>query len=581
MSIPKNFAGPSGLRLPSRALASVLAGSLLALCCGVLQAQQPPDAGGLLRDQPKPPPVVAPKPAPAAPAAAPGPADGGPKVVVRSFRIVGASLIPDAELAEQLKDFVGEELTLAQLQRAAPTLIAYYARKGYLARVVLPPQEIKDGIVIINVIEGRRGSLRIDRKDGARVDAARAQGFVERRLGAGEAMNIADLEEALNILNDQPGVTARASIAPGSAERAVDVVVSVEDRPLLSIALGADNRGARASGAQQLNGTLSLANPTGLFDAASVLVNASRGTTFGRIDYSLAAGNSGLRLGVNAAALDYDLVQPEFKALQANGTARTAGLSAAYPLFRQAARSLSLAASLDDKRLRDLTVAGETSNRLVRVAGIGLSGFANDAAFGGGTTQYDAGFGWGKSDQRNTAALAADATTRQVQGSYSKFNYSLRRLQSLGDDWSLSATLRGQNASKNLDSTERFVLGGPSAVRAYPVGEAAADEGWLLSLGLNWRANEQLSTSLFVDTGGVKLNDKLWAGWNAGNPRLQNDYRLSGAGIGIDWRFVTQGIVSFVIASPIGRNPGRDANDRNVDGGTNGTRGWISINLQF
>ena len=74
---------------------------------------------------------------------------------------------------------------------------------------------------------------------------------------------------------------------------------------------------------------------------------------------------------------------------------------------------------------------------------------------------------------------------------------------------------------------------------------------------------------------------KLWAGWNAGNPRLQNDYRLSGAGIGVDWRFVTQGIVSFVIATPIGRNPGRDVNDRNVDGGTNGTRGWISINLQF
>ena len=579
MATPNNFVSPS--RLSGRALAFALVGSLLALCCGVLRAQQPPDAGGLLRDQPKPPPVVAPKPAPAAPAVAPAPADGGPKVVVKSFRIVGASLIPDAELAEQLKDFVGQELTLAQLQRAAPTLIAYYAQKGYLVRVVLPPQEVKDGIVIISVIEGRRGSLRIDRKDGARVDAARVQGFVERRLGAGEAMNIADLEEALNILNDQPGVTARSSVAPGSAERAVDVVVSVEDKPLVNIALGADNRGAKASGTQQLNGSLSLANPTGLFDVASVLVNASRGTTFGRLDYSLAAGNSGLRLGGNASALDYDLVQSEFKALQANGTARTAGLSAAYPLFRQVEHSLSLGASLDAKRLRDLTVTGETSNRRVRVAGIGLSGFASDAVFGGGMTQYEASVSAGKTEQRNAAALAADLATRQVEGSYSKFNYGLRRLQSLGGDWSFGAALRGQSASKNLDSTERFVLGGPSAVRAYPVGEAAADEGWLLSLDLNWRANEQLSSSIFVDTGGVKLNNNLWAGWNAGNPRLQNEYRLSGAGIGIDWRFTAKGIASFVIASPIGSNPGRDANDRNVDGGANGSRGWISVNLQF
>lgn len=180
-----------------RALAGALVGPLLALSCSLLHAQQAPDAGGLLRDQPKPPPVVAPKPAPVAPAAAPAPADGGPTVLVKSFRIQGATLIPAAELAEQLKDFVGRQLTLAQLQRVAPALIAYYAQKGYLARVILPPQDIKDGVVDVSVIEGRRGSLRIERKDGSRVDAARAQGFIERRLGAGEMMNLAALEEAL------------------------------------------------------------------------------------------------------------------------------------------------------------------------------------------------------------------------------------------------------------------------------------------------------------------------------------------------------------------------------------------------
>lgn len=564
-----------------RALARAFVGLLLALSCVSVQGQQAPDAGGLLRDQPKPPPVVAPKPAPIAPSAAPVPADGGPTILVKSFRIQGATLIPAAELADQLKDFIGQELTLSQLQRVAPTLIAYYAQRGFLARVILPPQEVKDGIVNISVIEGRRGGLRIDRQEGSRADAARVQGFVEPRLGAGEAMNLAALEEALNILNDQPGVTARSSVAPGTGEGAVDVVVSVEDKPLWNFSVGADNRGAKASGAGQVNGSLSLANPTGLFDAASVLVNASRGTAFGRLDYSLAAGNSGLRLGANASALDYDLVQPEFRALQANGTARTAGLSAAYPLFRQADRSLSWGATLDSKRLRDLTVAGETSNRRVRVAGFGLYGFASDAAFGGGTTQYDASVSAGKTDQRNAAALAADLATRQVQGSYSKINYGVRRLQSLGGDWSLSAALRGQQASKNLDSTERFVLGGPAAVRAYPVGEAAADEGWLLQLALGWRASEQLAASVFVDTGGVKLNDKLWANWNVANPRLNNTYRLSGAGVGLDWRFASEGVASFVIARPIGSNPGRDANDRNVDGGTKGTRGWISVTLQF
>lgn len=108
-----------------KSCAFAAAGTLLALFCGMPLAQQTPDAGSLLREQPKPPPTLAPKPAAAAPAAAPEEAGGGPKVRVESFRIAGATLIPAAELAEQLKDFVGRELTLSQLQRTAPTLIAY------------------------------------------------------------------------------------------------------------------------------------------------------------------------------------------------------------------------------------------------------------------------------------------------------------------------------------------------------------------------------------------------------------------------------------------------------------------------
>ena len=57
--------------------------------------------------------------------------------------------------------------------------------------------------------------------------------------------------------------------------------------------------------------------------------------------------------------------------------------------------------------------------------------------------------------------------------------------------------------------------------------------------------------------------------------------QLSGAGIGVDWRFASQGLATFAIATPMGSNPGRDVNGLNVDGGRNGTRAWVSINLQF
>ena len=49
-----------------------------------------------------------------------------------------------------------------------------------------------------------------------------------------------------------------------------------------------------------------------------------------------------------------------------------------------------------------------------------------------------------------------------MQGRFNKLGASLAYLQPLGGAWRASAALRGQLADKNLDSTERFSLGGPN-----------------------------------------------------------------------------------------------------------------------
>lgn len=148
--------------------------TLLVAASNLAFAQQTPrpDAGSILRDQPSPatPPARPPLAAPAAPQAEEP--DTGPKIKVLGFRITGATLIPEAELIGQLKELVGQEANFRQLRVSALLLIGYYAQKGYLARVFLPPQDIEDGIVNLTVIEGRRGVLRIENK-GQRIDAER------------------------------------------------------------------------------------------------------------------------------------------------------------------------------------------------------------------------------------------------------------------------------------------------------------------------------------------------------------------------------------------------------------------------
>jgi len=548
------------------------------------RAQTQPDAGQLLLQQPKPPTVA---PSPRLPASAgekPAEEQGSDvKVKVNGFRIEGAVLIAESELVAQLQRFVGQELAFSQLQGIPALLTNYYSRRGLLARAILPPQDIKDGIVRLRVVEARQGSVRIDNK-GERVNTARVQRLIDGRMSGGPGLNMQDLSEALVVLNEQPGVEARSSLAPGAGEGDVNVLISASDKPLFSSALSANNQGSRGTGVLQFGANASLSNISGAFDVLSVVASATEGSTFGRADYSLAAGDRGLRLGLTVSELRYRLTQSSFAALQASGSAGTIGMNATYPISRQRDFNLSFNGSFDSKSLIDRTLTGETSNRLVSVASVGISGYVigiDHPLLEDGVTNFGLTLTFGNSDQRNTAARTADSTTRRIQGGFAKVGYTTGFVQELDNNFSLGLSLRGQFANKNLDSSERLSLGGPSGVRAYPVGESSGDEGWLASVNVGYKPGDSVTFNAFLDSGGIKLNHTPYTNWNAANPALPNRYELYGVGVGIDWRVSREVLVNLSVAAPLGDNPGRDTNGTNSDGSRNRGQAWLGVVAQF
>lgn len=547
-------------------------------------AQTVPDAGTLLREQPKP---ATPMPAPAS-VLTPGTAadnrkDTGFKVLVKGFRYQGATLIAVSELDQLLAPYLGKELSLKQLHALAATITSFYGDHGYIARTVLPPQEIKDGIVTFRIIEGKRGGLSF-RQNGNRVPLDWVKGLIDNRLGANPYLDLNQLGEAAAILNEQPGMEAEIELLPGQREGEVGLNVLIKEKPLVSTTLGVSNQAPRATGEYQAQGSVTFNNLSGNLDAASLLAVATEGSAYARGDYSLPVGMSGLRVGANASALHYRVTQADLSALDPNGTATTFGLGASYPLIRRHDQMFTLTASADSKKLVDNTTAGETSNRKAQITNLGIYGWlmpASDQFLGGGKTTVGAAIGFGSSHQHNAGALAADDLTRRVEGNFTKLDYTFGHLRPLNKDWTFDATLHGQFADKNLDSTERFSLGGPWGIRAYPVGEGTGDEGWLLNVNFRRRLSEGTAATLFLDTGGVTVNHNVYAGWNAGLPQLKNNYQLSGVGAGLDWHILNNALLNATLATPLGSNPGRDANNNDVDGRNSSLRFWLSLNAQF
>ncbi|HYG28105.1 MAG TPA: ShlB/FhaC/HecB family hemolysin secretion/activation protein, partial [Caulobacteraceae bacterium] len=532
---------------PKRLIPIGLAALVLASTAAPALAQQAPDAGTLLREQPRP---VPPPVEPAAPLTLGTPAvqpeEAGQRVRVSGIRVTGATLIPADELAAQLRPLVGGEHSLTDLQRGALTLIAYYAQRGYLARVLLPPQEIKDGIVEYRVVEGARAELKIDNR-GQRIETERVQRFIDARLPVGEPFDLRALGDAVNILNQQPGAQVSATLAPGKGEHDVDVFVDALDRPLFSYQLGANNHGSEGSGVAQGMAAMTVANPTGRFDSLSLLVNASEGAAYGRVEYGLAVGDRGLRLGVNASRLAYKLVQADLADLDASGSAVSAGLTFSYPLALRTIFGLGLTGSVSGQRFVDRAAGVETSNRTNRVASLGLAGYRiQSGGLFAGLQTFGADVIGGNVGENDADTVLGGGGGSRTEGGFAKLAWNTGLTRAVASGWMFDALARGQFATRNLDSSQQFSLGGPAGVRGYPLAEGSGDDGWIASSTLSRRFGPNWRIGGFVDVGGIRVEHSPLAG----GPR-PNSYTLGGAGALLDWRITPRAVLTATAAAPI------------------------------
>src|SRR5690606_8656299 len=77
------------------------------------------------------------------------------RFLVSGFRYEGNTAVEDAVLQRITERFLDLQLTLAELDKAAANITAYYRSRGYtVARAFIPARRIEDGQVTIQIIEG-------------------------------------------------------------------------------------------------------------------------------------------------------------------------------------------------------------------------------------------------------------------------------------------------------------------------------------------------------------------------------------------------------------------------------------------
>lgn len=512
--------------------------------------------------------------------------EGGQTIVLKDLVFDGRTeILPPAERARLAAAVRGKRLGIAGIKAIADTVTLAVQKEGrVLAYAVLPPQDITEGVVRVEIREGRLAGTDFERKGSARVREDRL-----RRMGESipaEGLDKADLEAALLRMNDHPGVTARGRLTAGETAQTSRLVVTVEQAPLLSVALWGDNAGSASTGRAQANAQASITDLSGYGDLTRLAGTASQGQRFGQAAFSLPLGASPFVLSANYGYLDYRNIDATGRALGLEGHAHHAGLGLGYGLLRSRDANLRLSAGLEWKALVDDSLVGRLQNKRVASGTLGIDGDLRDDLFGGGATLWSLGWTFGDLDlSRVQAALAADQASLGTQGTFHVLNAEAARLQALPGDFALFGRVSGQWASGNLDSSEDFSLGGPYGVRGYPVGEGRGDTGVIGTLELRYDAPVpetfgMLQLAAFLDGGYVRLNRDA-SGVVPTNACGCNGYGLASAGLSARW---ARENLNFSVswAHALGANPGRDAiTQTNADGGTRRQQFWLQGAIKF
>ncbi|MBR1174370.1 ShlB/FhaC/HecB family hemolysin secretion/activation protein [Bradyrhizobium sp. KB893862 SZCCT0404] len=454
--------------------------------------------------------------------------DTQPQFVLRGINVAGAHAIPRDRIAAVYQPYLGKKVSQADLAAIAGAISDLYRADGFhLSRAIVPPQDIADGRVRIQVIEGAIVQTEL-KGDGAEQFGVRP---MLAPILAEQPSRLATLERQLFLINARPGVriTDTALEEIGGTTGRFRLVVYLKTWHVFS-SFGLDNLGSSSVGAWQTYATGAfnsyLTRGDTLAVNLSTIANDPRELGFARLSYDAPVGVDGVRLG---ASVLYSAVRPgDARRLDSDITTTEAFevRASAVPFMSQSsALTLTVAGTFSNVSEHDLY--GPWYNDHIRTASL-TADYRLQDRFGGtnfATVTFRQGLDVFGASHFDDDLLSRDGAS----SNFSVLNLWFTRYQTISDALSLKLSAASQTASRPLFTSQQFYLGGAAFGRGYGAAEISGDNGLAGSLELrfdqklNFRYWSGYQLYAFGDAGAV---------WNDGY-RLSDGLALTSAGAGV------------------------------------------------
>lgn len=400
----------------------------------------------------------------------------------------GGHLLSTDEQKELVQDFLSRPLLLDDINKLLGKITNFYVEKGHItARAYLKPQNLKQGVLRITLVEGSVESLKMLDNGKKRTGSKNALPDIE-----GKPLNMRDLEQGIDNINRLATYDAKMELKPASGVGGSHVLINTKvDRPW-SFSVAKDNFGSKATGQNQLELQGQYDDLLGLHDSFALtyrrdlaLDDESKRSRSFTGQFSVPMGYWMLRL--NGSTFEYlTTIRGQLHDFRFTGNSQNYKGELERIIHRddmgKTGISGGLSYRLSDNYIADsLLITG--SQRLFEGT---LRVFHLRRLLGGvfnGSLSYGQGFRlFGATKE---SVLEAYSPKAQFKRGAFELSY-MHPFQVFEEDFSWSAQTSYQYSPDTLFSVERVNLGGSYTVRGFQETSISGDSGGYGRIQISW-----------------------------------------------------------------------------------------------
>ncbi|MCW4460669.1 ShlB/FhaC/HecB family hemolysin secretion/activation protein [Sphingomonas sp. BT-65] len=474
-------------------------------------------------------------------------------VDILNYRIEGNSVLSRVEVETAVLPYLGPQRPQDDVEKARAALEKVYRDKGYeTVAVEIPEQEVRDGVVRLQVTELAVGRLRVT---GARFFSSEDIKKRAPSLAEGNVPNYKQVSDEIAALNKSGERTITPALRAGDTPGTVDVDLQVEDQAPLHGTLELNDRASAQTERLRLSASLIYANLWQLGHSLSVqgqftpqdpaqswIVSGSyvapiQGTPFAVVVYGVHSDSDVAAVG----------------GINVLGSGDIVGVRGIYN-FSQGDWKHTLTLGLDYKNFQEDLVLGPEFGRTP------ISYMPLTLQYATGRTGERSEFSFTAGVNVGLRGLDADELEFRLKRFNASASWSSLRLDAsysytFKNDIRYSWRVAGQLADEPLISNEEFSIGGWDSVRGYFESQELGDIGvssqfdlYSPSLaGLIGKGVDEWRFYGFADWGYTRILDAL----PDIDGNIKADGKLASLGLGTRLRLAKYVNIDALLAAPL------------------------------